>query len=100
LYEVGRLFDRYPIQRVLFLVDQHSDVEFIVRNLRAPWARMHPDSPNRQGQQTVLFVQTDHFVQRRDQQGNVTVALVSDRNDTRRVLAGWAAGTLHGTAVR
>ncbi len=99
LYEIGRLFDRYPVDQVLFLVDQRSDVEFIVRNLRPQWDRMHADSPNRHGTRTVRFVQTDHYAQRRDQNGNSTIALVSDRGDSRRVLAAWASGRLQGRPV-
>ena len=99
LYEIGRLFDRFPVGQVLFLVDERSDVGFIVRNLHDLWSRMAAESPNRHGPQTVHFVQTDHYRQYEDQNGNRTIALVADRKESRRLINAWATGRLHGNPV-
>ncbi|MGB8984487.1 MAG: hypothetical protein WCC12_21655 [Anaerolineales bacterium] len=46
LYELGLLLDMFPISRVLFLIDDTTDLEFLLATLRQNWDQMAVDSPN------------------------------------------------------
>ncbi len=46
LYELGLLLDTFPIHRVLFLVDETTDLDFLLDTLRQSWECMATDSPN------------------------------------------------------
>jgi hypothetical protein len=46
LYELGMLLDLFPIQRVLFLADDTTDLDFLLKTLRQNWEHMATDSPN------------------------------------------------------
>jgi hypothetical protein len=45
-YEIGELIDRYPIERVLFLLDDKSPSGAVYALIRERWAAMRSDSPN------------------------------------------------------
>jgi hypothetical protein len=49
LYELGLLVDRLPMQRVLFLIDSTTDLDFLIDTLRQSWETMVVDSPNQRG---------------------------------------------------
>jgi hypothetical protein len=46
LYELGVLFDTYPIKRILFLVDDTTDLDFLLETLKQNWSNMSIESPN------------------------------------------------------
>jgi len=46
LYELGLLLDTFPINRVLFLIDETTDLDFLLATLRQNWDNMAVDSPN------------------------------------------------------
>ena len=45
-YEVDFLFDKAPIDRVLFLIDAHTDADAVGRLIRDRWAELRITSPN------------------------------------------------------
>jgi hypothetical protein len=45
-FELQRVIDRFPIERVLFLAEPHSDEPFLTAQLRAAWSQMAAGSPN------------------------------------------------------
>jgi hypothetical protein len=45
-YELQRVIDRYPIDRVAFLAETSSDRLFLTGQVEAAWARMADESPN------------------------------------------------------
>jgi hypothetical protein len=47
VYEIGRIMDRIPISRCVFIVDEATDMEALRATLEAAWAAMSPGSPNR-----------------------------------------------------
>jgi len=47
LYELGLLLDAFPIHRVLFLIDESTDLDFLLATLSKNWDNMTVDSPNR-----------------------------------------------------
>ena len=48
-YELGLLVDRISMQRVLFLIDSTTDLDFLIDTLRQNWEMMATDSPNHRG---------------------------------------------------
>jgi hypothetical protein len=46
LYELGLLFDTFPIKRMLFLVDDTTEMDFLLATLNKNWNSMSVDSPN------------------------------------------------------
>jgi hypothetical protein len=48
-YELSLLVDRLSMQRVLFLVDPTTDLDFLIDTLRQSWEMMAVDSPNQAG---------------------------------------------------
>ena len=86
-YEIGRLIDRFPVQRLIFLVDPWAKKKSLENRLREAWAGMSEDSPNRSGENLVLrLVKTDRIDHSTDQQGRTTTELVSARSDARRIM--------------
>lgn len=57
-YEIGYLIDKYPIERVVFLVDRASDTSAVEEGLRASWSAMADGSPNRTAPVRVRIIQT------------------------------------------
>ena len=47
LFELGRLLDGIDLDRVVFLVDSTTKLEFLSSNLGRLWAASAPESPNR-----------------------------------------------------
>jgi hypothetical protein len=45
-YELQRVIDRYPIDRVILLADRMSDRRFLTAQVEAVWAQMADGSPN------------------------------------------------------
>jgi hypothetical protein len=90
-YELQRVVDRFPIERVVFLADQRSKSAFLGSELTRAWRAMAAGSPNSSSEvRTALVVVTDYFAQssQGQQQGQSTqvqVKLVSRRRQTRRV---------------
>lgn len=46
LYELGLLVDRFPSQRILFLADETTDMDFLITTLKQKWDTMPAISPN------------------------------------------------------
>jgi hypothetical protein len=104
-YELQRVIDRFPIERVVFLADQRSRQKFIIEQLQLVWSQMGAGSPNAVPDRKVaMVVVTDRFAYRRTQQGGqaggapgqpqgqaqstqIQVRLVARRRETRRVAA-------------
>lgn len=105
-YEVQRVVDRFPIERVLFLADRRSDRDFLRRTIQDAWAHMASRSPNagRQPRRTYLAV-TDSFQTwiRRDAQGHEIdrqTRLVASRSETRKLAAWLQSSVASAPAVR
>jgi hypothetical protein len=45
-YELQRVIDRFPVERIVFLADPRSDKKFLCDQIRASWLRMAAGSPN------------------------------------------------------
>jgi hypothetical protein len=45
-YEVQRVIDRIPIERVIFLADRRSDHNYLHAEIRHAWSQMADGSPN------------------------------------------------------
>ncbi len=90
-YELQRVVDRFPVERVVFLADQRSKSAFLGSELTRAWRAMAEGSPNGgQGTRIALVVVTDYYARsgQAQQQGQSTqqqVKLVSRRRQTRRV---------------
>lgn len=93
LYELQRVIDRFPIERVMFLADQRSKKRFITDQIQYAWRHMHEGSPNAVTTPKVAIVAiTDYIARRTSSQGQgqtsqVQVKLVARRRQTRRVAA-------------
>jgi hypothetical protein len=46
LYELGLLFDTFPLERILFLVANTTDLGFLLTTLKQNWNNLSVDSPN------------------------------------------------------
>lgn len=46
-YELNLLMDRFPTQRILFLIDKTTDLDFLLATLEKEWNTMCANSPNR-----------------------------------------------------
>lgn len=105
-YELQRVIDRFPIERVVFLADPRTNKKFITEYLQTTWSEMALGSPNaRAERKTAVVVVTDTIARRQStqthqvrgasgqpamQQQHVTqvqVRLVARRRQTRRVVA-------------
>jgi hypothetical protein len=88
-FELQRIVDTFPIERVVFLVDKYSNKGFIEAQISEAWREMAAGSPNATpGTRIAVLAETDYFVQMQQQQGNNTrvyVQLKSRRSQTRQV---------------
>lgn len=93
-YELQRVIDRYPVERLILLCDGYSDMRFLQGAIRTAWDRMAAGSPNSgTGVAKALIAVTDRFVTEttRESNGQVTqqhTRLHPDRKQT-RALAAW-----------
>jgi hypothetical protein len=89
-YELQRVVDRIPVERVVFLADQRSKKRFINAELQRAWSQMAPNSPNAgAGARWVLVAITDYYRSSHQQTSSGTdqvyVRLVSSRRQTRKL---------------
>jgi hypothetical protein len=105
-YELQRVIDRVPIERVMFLGDPYSKKRFLNRELQLAWSHMAPGSPNADHQpKTAVVAVTDymHRTETRNEHGQVTqvnIRLVARRRQTRRVVAAAQDRLNRATGVR
>jgi hypothetical protein len=103
-YELQRVIDRFPVERIVFLADPRSDKKFLCDQIRASWHRMAAGSPNSgTTPKTAYLTVTDRYRITQPPQvtvpgpspGTVTtrpqgppqVRLVASRGQTRRLAA-------------
>jgi len=104
-YELQRVLDRFPVRRIVLLVDEHSNRAWLDALIRDSWSRMAASSPNATpGARTLLVATTDRIVRQQSSQtrttvgpsggvtttttqGPVRVRLVANRAATRRLVA-------------
>lgn len=62
LYELQRVIDSYPVERVVFLADPHSKGKYLAVQVQRAWSEMAAGSPNGGMQpRSVMIVETDFF---------------------------------------
>jgi hypothetical protein len=72
-YELQRVIDSFPVERVIFLADAYSDRGFLRSQIQAAWRKMAAGSPNSGTRpRTACLAVTDHY--RRPQQAPVIIA--------------------------
>jgi pSer/pThr/pTyr-binding forkhead associated (FHA) protein len=96
-YELQRVVDRIPIERVIFLADQRSDRTFLRTQVLRAWEQMAAGSPNSGAQPRVARIAvTDVYRQIQYQQVQaqgqpqttyVQVRLIARRSQSRRLAA-------------
>jgi Putative peptidoglycan binding domain len=94
-YELQRVVDHFPIERVVFLADTYSNRRFLREQLQEAWSHMAAGSPNSGMPPRVACIAvTDHYrevqQQQGQQQGQSTppqIRLVASRGQSRRVAA-------------
>jgi hypothetical protein len=100
-YELQRVLDRFPVERIVLLVDEQSNRRWLETQIQDAWSRMAPGSPNAVGHpRRVLVAITDRIVrtqstttstgptgQTTTTTGPVQVRLVARRADSRRLVA-------------
>ena len=90
-YEVQRVIDRIPIERVIFLADRRSDRDYLRTEIEDAWSQMAPGSPNSgAGTRVARLAVTDFYRQIQQQQGESTYIyyrLVARRRQSRRLAA-------------
>ncbi len=103
-YELQRVVDRFPVERVVFLADKSSDHKFLQRQILAAWQKMAAGSPNSGTEPRTAFIAiTDNYRRRPpalvavpgprpgqvviQQQGAGQVRLVTSRRKSRRLAA-------------
>ena len=91
-HEIEAVVNRVPIERVVFLADQKSNIGFLDEQVRQAWSMMRPGSPNAApGRHRAVIAVTDVIVRTStsDSQGNRQehVRLVAKRKQTRRLAA-------------
>ena len=90
-YELQRIIDRIPIERVVFLADGRSDRNYLRAEINHAWGRMAFHSPNSGTQTRVArLAVTDSYRQMQRQQGESTYIyyrLVARRWQSRRLAA-------------
>lgn len=89
-YEIGRLIDVFPADRMVFLVDPWTKQRFLEDRLRRAWAAMSADSPNRTAAGSALRVVTTDTISSSssssDRPGSSSSELVAVRADARRIM--------------
>lgn len=90
-YEVQRIIDLVPIERVVLLCDPKSDRRFLQTTIESSWSRMSARSPNASGgKRQVRCGITDRFQTYAVKRGNQVVGtqeLRSNRKESRRLAA-------------
>jgi hypothetical protein len=90
-YEVQRVIDRIPIERVIFLADRRSDRDYLHTEIGRAWSHMGPGSPNSGTRPRVArLAVTDSYQQQQQRQGDavyVYYRLVARRWQSRRLAA-------------
>jgi len=62
VYELHRVIDCYPVERVVFLADPHSKGKYLAVQVQQAWSEMVTGSPNGGMQpRSVMIVETDFF---------------------------------------
>jgi hypothetical protein len=92
-YELQRVVDRFPLERVAFLCDPHSDTRYLAASIQQAWERMAVGSPNEgvasrwtQMAETDTFVTTIQVDQKGQERSRHT-RLHARRRQTRRLAA-------------
>jgi Putative peptidoglycan binding domain len=103
-YELQRVVDRFPVERVIFLADKRSDLRFLSEQIQGAWQNMAVGSPNSSSRprvariavtdryQQVVQYQTQGQGQGQAQQAYVQTRLKASRRLTRRLAAAAAQG--------
>jgi hypothetical protein len=90
-YELQRVVDRVPVERIVLLADQHSNTKFLAAQIQEAWSQMAAGSPNAVADPKVALVAiTDYYAQSMQQQGQssqMQVRLVARRSQSRRLVA-------------
>jgi hypothetical protein len=90
-YEIQRVIDRIPIDRVVFLADRRSDRDYLHAEIGGAWSQMASGSPNSgAGRRVARLAVTDSYRQIQQQQGESTYIyyrLVARRWQSRRLAA-------------
>jgi hypothetical protein len=69
-YELQRVIDRIPIERVIFLADERSDRDYLHAEIGQAWSQMASESPNSGTQPRVArLAATDSFRKKQQQTG-------------------------------
>jgi hypothetical protein len=58
-YELQRVIDRFPVDRLLVLAEMTSDRSFLTAQINAAWAQMADGSPNAGADPRTVYVQVD-----------------------------------------
>ena len=90
-YELQRVVDRFPIERVVFLVDPQSNQRFLTTQIQEAWSLMAEGSPNAVAvPKQALIAVTDYFYAESSMQSDsshTNTRLMARRAETRRVAA-------------
>lgn len=90
-YELQRVVDRFPIERVVFLVDPQSNQRFLTTQIHEAWSLMAEGSPNAVAEpKQALVAVTDHFHAESSTQSDSSLTntrLEARRPETRRIAA-------------
>ena len=90
-YELQRVVDRFPIERVVFLVDPQSNQRFLTTQIQEAWSLMAEGSPNAVAvPKQALVAVTDYFYAESSMQSDsshTNTRLMARRAETRRVAA-------------
>jgi hypothetical protein len=88
-YELQRVIDLVPIERIIVLCDEGSSKKFVERSIREAWAQMNATSPNALPHPRLVIVGiSDYYRRSQSQDGNQQtnrVRLVSHRRHSRRL---------------
>jgi hypothetical protein len=90
-YELQRVIDCFPIERVCFLVDPNSNRKYLIRDVQLAWQRMAAGSPNDSPRQHHVSMAKTDIVETtvtQDAHGNVTntqTRLKAQRRETRQL---------------
>jgi hypothetical protein len=89
-YELQRVVDRVPMERIVFLRDQLSKKRYLEFEIQRAWSQMAADSPNAgRAPRWAAVVNTDWFRESSSSSdtGPSSTRLVSRRSETRRLAA-------------
>lgn len=105
-YELQRVIDRFPIERVLFLADPKSNLKFLGGEIDRAWRQMSADSPNtNDAARTTHMAVTDRvrITITQNEHGQETrreTRLIAQRKQTRRIAAGLQLAIASAPPVR